>query len=207
MSIYNFFVKSLVNANVIIRSGSAVLMHWWTNTPDNYKVREFSTLPEHRWGVRRELRSRSGLRFGPLFPFGSNSIRGWTTARANYFNPSTNTARVHSVPDYSGPDCTRARAAAASSLDSSAVCADSTEYEMQQDCASTGRIMVVGPAAEFGARALIEDEGRGIVRSRQIYRAPWNRLSSHGTRSIAWFKYFAITFRLPLPASSSLQIV
>lgn len=111
----------------------------------------------------------SGAALWSTFPFGSGSIRGWTTARANYFNPSTNTSAFR-ISDHSGPDCTRARAAAGSSLGSSAVCAVATEYEMQQDCASAGRIMVVGPAAEFGARAPIEDEGRGIVRSRQIYR-------------------------------------
>lgn len=34
----------------------------------------------------------SGAALWSTFPFGSGSIRGWTTARANYFNPSTNTS-------------------------------------------------------------------------------------------------------------------
>lgn len=118
-----------------------------------------------------ELQSRLEPRFGPL----SRSVPVLSVAERQREQTTLilRQTRAHSVPDHSGivlPDCTRARAAAGSSLDSSAVCAVATEYEMQQDCASAGRIMVVGPAAEFGARAPIEDEDRGIVRSRQIYR-------------------------------------
>lgn len=92
------------------------------------------------------------------FPVRFRSIRGWTTTRANYFNPLTNTARMHSVSDYSGPDCTRARAAAGSSLGSSRGVCRRHRIRDATGLRPRGRIMVVGPATKFGARAPIEDE-------------------------------------------------
>lgn len=121
-------------------------------------------LHEHRWRAPKAVRGRALVHFPVRF----RSIRGWTTARANYFNPSTNTARVQcrSRPFrarlYSST-CRRDQVWAP------ARCMPTPQNTRCNRIASTGRIMVIGPAVEFGTRAPIEDEGRGITWGRDKY--------------------------------------
>jgi len=134
---------------------------------DDYKVREFPTCTN----IDGELRSRSVPRlcFWYTFGFGLSAIE----RRRKQTTLISRQTRREYISSPTGPDCAQARAAAGSSLGSNAVCADATEYEMQQDCVhgeNNGR-----PRDWIRCTCAHWRQGRGgIVRSRQIYRAPWN---------------------------------
>jgi len=126
--------------------------------------------------ARASMESSESVRDRALvhFPVQFRSIRDRTTARANYFNPSTNTTRMHSVPGQNLGQIVFEHVPLRDQVWASTRCVPTPQNTRCNRTASTGRIMVVGPVAEFGARAPIQDKGWSIVRSRQIYCAPWN---------------------------------
>lgn len=79
-------------------------------------------------------------------------------------------------------------------LGSSAVCADATEYEMQQDRVHRENN---GRRPRGWIRRTCAHWRRGLRYREVATNIPCTvkRLLPRGTRSIAWFKYFAITFR------------
>lgn len=118
------------------------------------------------------------------FPVQFRSIRGQTTARANYFNPSTNTARMHSVSGQDLGQIVLEHVPLRDQVWAPARCVPTPQNTRCNRTASTGRIMVVGPAAEFGARAPIQDKGKYREVAINILCAV-KRLLSRKTRSIA----------------------
>lgn len=125
------------------------------------------------WRARRKLRSRPGPHFGPLSRLGSGLF-----AAERHCEQTTLILRQTRCECILSPiipgQIVFEHVLLRDQVWAPARCVPTPQNTRCNRTTSTGRIMVVGPAAEFGARVPIEDEGRDIVRSRQIYRTPWN---------------------------------